>query len=89
MFHYLCTQLFCEFNKISLSLSLPVGPVSTPSQESQQVPSAGAGDGAGVVVDTTQRVLPDASSSEPAAPTPPNLKLPSGQGGLGFVILSP
>ena len=51
---------------------VPVGPVSTPSQESQQGPSADA-DGAGAAADTTQQVPPGASSSEPAAPTPPNL----------------
>ena len=52
---------------------VPVGPVSTPSQESQQVLSAEAGAGAEGVADTTQRVPPGALSSEPAAPTPPNL----------------
>ena len=51
---------------------VPVGPVSTPSQESQQGPSAVA-DGAGAAADTTQRVPPGASSSVPAAPTLPNL----------------
>ena len=52
---------------------VPVDPVSTPSQESQQVLSAEAGAGAEGVADTTQRVPPGALSSEPAAPTPPNL----------------
>ena len=73
----------------NIDTRVPVGPASTPSQKSQQVPSAGAGDGSGAVVNTTQWVPPGASSSKPATPTPPHLNLPSAPGGLSFFILSP